>query len=165
MDPINMDTLLLQGRELIAQTTRAHSERWGLGTAQRWVLDQDQGRITWSFPDRIVSADAQILGSWNGTVNSFVWSWDNDTIQDQLCVTASQARAFGVENDVVALRSSPLNLDESQARDLVALAFRLGDCTGLYHPYDGKLASYITFGAVTIEEPGGVITTFDATTA
>jgi hypothetical protein len=160
---MDMDTLLLQGRELIAQTTQAHSDRWGLGTAQRWVLDQDQGRITWSFPDRIVSADAQILGSWNGTVNSFVWSWDNESIQDKLCTTAARARAFGVENDVVALSSSPLNLDESQARDLVALAFRLGDCTGLYHPYDGKLATYIAFGAVTIEEPGGVISTFEAT--
>ena len=158
-----MDTLLLQGRELIAQTTQAHSDRWGLGTAQRWVLNQDEGRITWSFPERIVSADAQILGSWNGTVNSFAWSWDNDTIQDKLCVTAAQARAFGVENDVVALTSSPLNLDESQARDLVALAFRLGDCTGLYHPYDGKLATYITFGAVTIEEAGGRTSTFEAT--
>jgi len=160
-----MDTLLLQGHELIAQTSRAHSDRWGLGTAQRWVLDQDEGRITWSFPDRIVSADAQILGSWNGTVNSFAWAWDNDSIQDKLCVTAARVRAFGLENDVVALTSSPLNLDESQARDLVALAFRLGDCTGLYHPYDGKLASYITFGPVTIEEPGGVISTFEATTA
>ena len=160
-----MDTLLLQGHELIAQTTRAHSDRWGLGTAQRWVLDQDEGRITWSFPDRIVSADAQILGSWNGTVNSFAWAWDNDSIQDKLCVTAARVRAFGLENDVVALTSSPLNLDESQARDLVALAFRLGDCTGLYHPYDGKLASYITFGAVTIEEPGGVTSTFEATTS
>jgi len=57
-----------------------------------------------------------------------------------------------------------LNLDESQARDLVALAFRLGDCTGLYHPYDGKLATYITFGAVTIEEAGGRTSTFEATT-
>ena len=64
------------------------------------MLDQDEGRITWSFPDRIVSADAQILGSWNGTVNSFAWSWDNDSIQDKLCVTAAQVRAFGVENDV-----------------------------------------------------------------
>ena len=61
-------------------------------------------------------------------------------------------RAFGAEHDVAALTTSPLKLDEEQVRDLVALAFRIGGCTGLYHPFDGRLATYITFGPVTIEE-------------
>jgi hypothetical protein len=46
-------------------------------------------------------------------------------------------------------------------RDLIALAFRLGDCTGLYHPFDGQLATYIAFGPVTLEESGGRVSTFD----
>jgi hypothetical protein len=157
------ETLLLQGRELIHQTTLAHSARWGLGTARRWALDQDTGTIMWSFEDHVASAPVQILGSWNSTVNSFVWSWDNETIQAPLCVTAEKVRGFGAENDVPALTTSPLNLDEGQVRDLVALAFRVGDCTGLYHPFDGKLATYIAFGTVTIEESGGRTSTFEAT--
>jgi uncharacterized protein DUF6882 len=151
---MELETLLVQGRELIEQTSRAHSERWGLGAARQWVLDQNDGRITWSFEDHVASAPAQILGSWNSKVGSFVWSWDNETIKAPLCTTAEEVRAFGLENDVVALCSSPLRIDESQVRDLVALAFRLGGCTGLYHPFDGRLASYIAFGDVTIEEAG-----------
>ena len=58
-------------------------------------------------------------------------------------------RAFGAEHDIGALTASPLELDEEQVRDLVALAFRVGGCTGLYHHYDGALATYITFGEVT----------------
>ncbi len=46
-------------------------------------------------------------------------------------------------------------------RDVVALAFRVGGCTGLYHPFDGKLASYIAFGEVTLEEAGGRTSTFE----
>jgi hypothetical protein len=160
---MELETLLTQGRELIAQTSRAHRERWGLGAAQRWALDQDDGRILWSFEDHVASADVQILGSWNGKVSSFVWSWDNDTIKDSLCETAEVVRAFGLENKVAALHSSPLRLDEEQVRDLIALAFRLGGCTGLYHPYDGVLATYIAFGPVTIEEAGGRTSVFDAT--
>jgi hypothetical protein len=160
---MELDTLLLQGRELIDHTTRAHAERWGLGTAERWVLDQDQGRITWSFEDHVASAPAQILGSWSAQASTFVWAWDNETIKPALCETAEQVRAFGVENDVVALATSPLKLDEEKVRDLVALAFRLGGCTGLYHPFDGRLASYIAFGAVTVEEPGGRVSTFEVT--
>ena len=158
---MELETLLVQGRELIEQTTRAHTERWGLGGAQRWVLDQDEGRILWSFEDHVASAPAQILGSWNSKVSSFVWSWDNDTVQAPLRATAEEVRAFGVENGIAALSTSPLKINEEQVRDLVALAFRLGGCTGLYHPFDGRLATYIAFGAVTIEEPGGRISTFE----
>src|ERR1700712_3389883 len=136
---MDVETLLLQGRELIEQTSRAHSERWGLGAAQRWVLDQDDGRVTWSFEDHVTSAPAQILGSWNSKVSSFVWSWDNETIKPPLCETAEVVRAFGVENGVPALATSPLKLDEEQVRDLVALAFRIGGGTGLYHPFAGQL--------------------------
>ena len=161
---MEIETLLMQGRERIDKTTRAHAERWGLGTAKRWALDQDDGRIVWSFEDRVASADVQILGSWNAQVTSFVWSWDNDSIQAPLCATAEKVRAFGAEHGVAALNSSPLKLGEEQVRDLVALAFQVGGCTGLYHPYDGKLATYITFGPVTIEEPGGRVSTFDVTT-
>jgi hypothetical protein len=162
---MEIETLLLQGREVVEQTTRAHAERWGLGTAKQWALDQDDGRIVWSFADHVASAPVQILGSWNAQVSSFVWSWDNDSIQAPLCATAEKVRAFGTEHGVGALHTSPLNLGEEQARDLVALAFQVGGCTGLYHPYDGRLATYITFGPVTIEESGGRVSTFDVTAA
>jgi hypothetical protein len=158
---MDIETLLVQGRELVAQTSRAHSERWGLGTAKRWVLNQDDGRVTWSFEDHIASAPAQILGSWNSNVSSFVWSWDNETIRAPLCTTAEVVRAFGVENEIPALATSPLKLNEEQARDLIALAFRVGECTGLYHPFDGQLATYIAFGPVTVEEAGGRTSIFD----
>ena len=41
--------LMLQGQDMIAQTGRAHADRWGLGTAQRWDLDQETGTIRWTF--------------------------------------------------------------------------------------------------------------------
>ena len=160
---MELETLLNEGREMIDRTSKAHRERWGLGSAKRWVLDQDIGRITWSFEDHVASAPAQILGSWNGKVSSWVWSWDNDSIQVPLRTTAEEVRAIGVENGVGALSTSPLKLNEEQVRDLVAVAFRLAGCTGLYHHYDGVLATYVTFGPVTVEEAGGRSSMFEAT--
>jgi hypothetical protein len=151
---MELDTLVTEGHAEIARTTEEHTARWGLGTAQRWALDQSQGRIMWSFADHVASAPVQILGSWNAKVNSFVWSWDNASVAEQLCRTASDVRAFGAEHGIGALTSSPLPLDEARVRDVVALAFRVSRCTGLYHPFDGALASYIAFGEVTLEEAG-----------
>lgn len=151
---MELEKLVTEGHAEIARTTEQHSARWGLGTAQRWSLDQSQGRIFWAFEDHVASAPVQILGSWNAQVSSFVWSWDNDSIVEPLCRTAAEVRAFGVEHGIGALTSSPLELDEGRVRDVIALAFRIGRCTGLYHPFDGSLASYIAFGEVTLEEAG-----------
>ena len=160
MDP-DLGTLLLEGQAAIARTTEEHSARWGLGNARRWVLDQGDGRLVWSFDDHIASAPAQVLGSWNSEVGSFVWSWDNGSIADALCETASNVRAYGAEHGIGALTTSPLQLDEEKVRDLVALAFRVGRCTGLYAHFDGTLASYFAFGKVTLEEAGGRTSTFE----
>ena len=160
---MELETLLHEGREMIERTSRAHRERWGLGSAKKWVLNQDDGRIVWSFEDHVASAPAQILGSWNGKVSSWVWSWDNESVQAQLRTTALEVRAIGVLRGVGALATSPLKLNEEQVRDLVAVAFRLAGATGLYHHYDGVLATYITFGPVTVEEAGGRTSVFEAT--
>jgi Family of unknown function (DUF6882) len=160
---LDLDALVTEGHADIARTTDEHAARWGLGAARRWVLDQGEGRVTWSFEDHVASAPAQFLGSWNAEVNTFVWAWDNDSIAEALCATAADVRAFGSEHEIAALTSSPLNLDEARVRDVVALAFRIGRCTGLYHPFDGRLASYIAFGDVTIEEAGRT-SVFEVTT-
>ena len=151
---MDLDVLVTEGHSDIARTTDEHTARWGLGSARRWFLDQAEGRIVWSFEDHVASAPAQILGSWNAEVNTFVWAWDNASIAEPLRSTAADVRAFGAEHGIGALTSSPLDLDEARVRDVVALAFRVGRCTGLYHPFDGRLASYIAFGDVTIEEAG-----------
>ncbi|MCF3134759.1 hypothetical protein [Streptomyces olivochromogenes] len=41
---------------MIEQLARAHMS-WGLGSADRWDLDQTTGIITWTFPE--INADAQ----------------------------------------------------------------------------------------------------------
>jgi hypothetical protein len=161
---MELETLVVQGHAEIERTTQEHAARWGLGTAQRWALDQTDGRIVWAFADHVASAPAQILGSWNSQVSSYVWSWDNASIADHLCTTAASVRAFGTEHGIAALGSSPLELDEARVRDVVALAFQVGGCTGLYHPFDGTLATYIAFGPVTLEEAGGRTSTFEVTT-
>ena len=151
---MELETLVTEGHAEIARTTEEHTAAWGLGSAQRRSLDQSRGRILWAFEDHVASASVQILGSWNAEVNSFVWAWDNSSIAEPLRETAANVRAFGQEHGIVALTSSPLELDESRVRDVVALAFGIGRCTGLYHPFDGRLASYIAFGEVTIEQAG-----------
>lgn len=51
VDQADLSTLLLQGEDMIDQLARAHMS-WGLGSADRWGLDQRTGLITWTFPEK-----------------------------------------------------------------------------------------------------------------
>ena len=61
---------LAQGEDMIERVGRAHRERWGLGTAERWDIDQRAGVIRWSFPDKTVEAPVQLLGSYHAGAGS-----------------------------------------------------------------------------------------------
>ena len=77
----DLSTLLLQGKEMWQQFASAHAQGWGLGTADRWGLDQQTGLITWTFPDRVAVAPAQILGSFHSSEqSSWQWAWANPSI-------------------------------------------------------------------------------------
>ncbi|WP_051706047.1 DUF6882 domain-containing protein [Nocardioides aequoreus] len=157
----DLGQLLVQGHEMILESIRVHHERWGLGDETRWTLDQREGLVRWDLGERTATAPAQVLGSWSPDSGTFVWSWDNETILAPLRRTAEQVRAWGVEHEVFALSASPLRLEEQQAMDLVALAFRVGGCRGLVPPARGALASYVVFGEVTITEADGSTDTFE----
>ncbi|MFE2579344.1 DUF6882 domain-containing protein [Streptomyces sp. NPDC059378] len=65
----DLSVLALQGEDMIEQLGRAHMS-WGLGSADRWDLDQTTGIITWTFPDKTATASAQILGSFRSRIST-----------------------------------------------------------------------------------------------
>src|SRR4051812_9546710 len=78
--PTDLSTALLQGHDMIEQVGRAHAERWGLGTANSWSLDQETCQLRWSFADKVAEAPAQILGSFNPSTGGWIWAWANESV-------------------------------------------------------------------------------------
>ncbi|WP_445257966.1 DUF6882 domain-containing protein [Nocardioides aurantiacus] len=157
LDPaLDLGTVLLQGHDMIGESIAVHDRRWGMSSATAWRLDQQAARVEWDLADgRTASAPAQVLGSFNAAAGTFVWAWDNPTLLDEVSETAWRVRDYGVAHEVFALTTSPLKLDLDQLRDLVALAFRVGGCTGLFHPKREHLTTYVVFGRVTLEPAAG----------
>jgi hypothetical protein len=151
----DLSTLLLQGEEMWQQLAGAHAQGWGLGTADRWGLDQQTGLITWTFPDRVAVAAAQILGSFRSSEqSSWQWAWANPSILPDLTRDAELARQWGEQHGHAALTTPSLGVDEEGAAQLAAIALRLTRATGIYRGGNG-LKTYITFGPVTITDANG----------
>ena len=156
----DVGTLLLQGQEMIARTARAHADRWGLGTAERWDLDQTIGVLRWAFADKVVEAPAQFLGTYSPADESWRWAWANESLSSGLREASEDVRAWGEANGQAMLTQPQMQVTEEQAAELAAIAFRLSGATGFYRASTGGSSVFMTFGTVTIRPGDGEPETF-----
>ncbi|MEL6183168.1 MAG: DUF6882 domain-containing protein [Myxococcota bacterium] len=139
--------------ELTARTA-AH-QSWGLGSFERWDLDQEQGVLRFSGPDgRIAEAPAQIAGSFNAANGSWLWAWNNRSIIPELRRSAERVRQFGSERGYEPLTSPRLSVSEEEAWELAALTMHLTKAEGVYRgPASDNLFVFIVFGEVRLGQP------------
>ncbi|MCX5315595.1 DUF6882 domain-containing protein [Streptomyces sp. NBC_00154] len=156
----DLSTLLLQGEDMIDQLGRAHMS-WGLGSADRWDLDQTTGIITWTFPDKTATAPAQILGSFSHTSGSWLWSWANTSILPEMSRDAGIFRDWAEAHGHPHLAQPKIEVDEKAASSLVALAVRVTKAIGYYKGPGNNSAVIITFGPVTLTAADGSVSTFN----
>jgi hypothetical protein len=154
LDQADLSTLLLQGEDIIGQLARAH-QSWGLGSADRWDLDQTTGLIRWTFPDKTASALAQILASFSPASNSWMWAWANPSILPKMSRDARSLRQWGDAHGQQLFSRPKFDADEQTAATLVALAVRITRATGLYRGPAPNTYVIITFGPITLTNADG----------
>lgn len=138
---------------MIKQLGDAHTS-WGLGSADRWGLDQRTGIITWTFPDKTATAPAQILGSHNPTASSWLWAWANASILPEMSQDARRVRDWADERGYSALTEPKAEADDEAAASFASLAVRITQATGFYRGSGSASVPFITFGPVTLERDG-----------
>jgi hypothetical protein len=159
----DLSTLLLQGEDMIGQLAEAHLA-WGLGSAQRWELDQTNGIISWHFPDRTASAPAQIIGTWLPASSTWLWAWANNSILPEMTRGSRVVRDWAEEHGHTSLTLPKVEADREVAATMAALAVRITGATGFYHGSGKSEADPVpvmTFGPVTITTVDGQTSRFE----
>ncbi|MBR7833264.1 hypothetical protein KDL01_08305 [Actinospica durhamensis] len=144
---------------MIPQLAQAHRS-WGLGTADRWGLDQQTGLITWTFPDKSATAPAQILASYNRSSGSWMWAWANPSILPEMSRASGEIRDWAQARGHHTLAEPTIAADDQKADTLSALALRITEATGFYRGPSGAAFAIITFGPVTLTANDGSTSTF-----
>ena len=74
--------------------TAAHDGIWQIGQAA-WSIDQDAGTFTFASPKGIVAtAPVQIVGTYNTQDGTWLWGWDNLSLEPSLTEHARELRGF-----------------------------------------------------------------------
>jgi len=140
--------------------TASHQASWGLGKSERWDLNQKDGRLIFTFPDKIVTCEAQIIGSFDKSKGTWLWSWENPSVVSNLTIASRQLREYGRQHGYTKLTRGEWKATEDEAWEMVAVATLECNAQGAYRGPAGDTYVFMTFGTPKIEkrqaaEPGG----------
>jgi hypothetical protein len=145
--------LLDASMEELRLKTEGH-RAWGLGTFDRWDLDQEVGTLVFSNPDgTTATAPAQIIGSFSTNDNSWLWAWDNPSIVEAMKQHSLQVKQYGEQHGIEKLTARKWTGTEDDAWAMTALAVKLCGAQGAYRGPAGPSYVFMTFGEVTISNP------------
>ena len=144
------DQLIEQSFTELQAKTAVH-QGWGLGTEESWEFDQESGEIRFLFPDRIASAPAQIVGTYNADSGDWMWAWANTSIDPSLTADAVVVREYGESHDIDWLVAPKWSGSEMEAWEAAALSAKLNESQGVYRGPAGSTYVFIAFGSVNVQ--------------
>jgi len=115
-----------------------------LADYDHWDFRQDTGQLVFSNKGvKKVVADVQVAGDWTAR-NSWMWAWNNDSIEAPLKKEMFKVRDFGKEKNYYELITPEFRIMEEYAWSLTAIAGTIIKAKGAYRGQTGK-GGYIYF--------------------
>ena len=133
--------------------TRTAIDLWGMDEAA-WAVDLDSGVITFTNAQKglIVTAPVQLIGTFNGEDDTWLWGWDHPMVSGRIGDHARLVRDFGKKYDLQALTTRKIVATLQECWDFTALACHLGGGQGGYSGPSGSTRVFMTFGTVKISK-------------
>lgn len=119
---------------------------WGLEAAETYLYDQDEGVLTFTFPDRVVRTPFQMLGSHHLPTGTWMWAWANESISPGVKEDSLALRTEGEASQCDVFTRPLLQVSRDDAACLALLALRTSRYDGLYSAPDGEGRVYLSFG-------------------
>ncbi len=140
----------------LLRKTRVHQDAWGLGEEEQWFLDEGSAELVFTFPDAVVSAPAQVIGSFDSLTGLWTWAWADDSVPDALKEDSLRLKEYGIEHGFQHLIVPSWQAEETHCWYMTALACALGEASGAYRGVFGQTFTFMIFREVAaspVEEP------------
>ena len=111
---------------------------YNIGTYERYDWNQETGELIWSDAGipKIV-AKIQFVGSVSKKSNTWLWSWANPTILDDVKKDILSVKAFGEKHQIERLTTAKWLAEEVDGWEMTSIAAKLCGAKGAYRSPDG----------------------------
>ncbi|MFO0805567.1 MAG: hypothetical protein U0791_20900 [Gemmataceae bacterium] len=160
-DP-EFDAYLAERVEAFKRKQATLTERFGLGTHDRWDYDQVTAKLVFSNAGgrAAVMAEVTPIGSWSASGPNFQWAWANPYFLETARARATRLRELHEATDgLECFHAEVFECTEETAWQLAALAVAHLGAAGCYHVPAGELFVFLaldTVWAVDADQTTGV---------
>ena len=146
-----LQRFLMECSSAVPERTRRWHDRLGIGS---WNFDGKTGLIKFQVRDGSeVAYPAQIVGSWNEKSRTFLWSWANSGVPENLSEAAAKVREIGEERGWNLLTNPKFECDQDVAFMLTCAASELTKLPFFYRgPAGNGLYIFFIFGEEGAEQ-------------
>jgi hypothetical protein len=103
-----------------SQLERARAD-FLIGSYERFDFNQETGLLTFSSAGiPRVLASAQVLGSHSSVSETWLWSWENNSVLPELTAFAQRVRAYGEKHSITELTEAKFPASEDESWHLAA---------------------------------------------
>jgi hypothetical protein len=116
------------------RTLEESRTRFGLGDYKRYELDLKKGTLRFFDSEGVerVAAAIQAAGSWSPSSQTWLWSWENDSVPEISRQRMIAVKDFGLAEDLPMLSASFGSCREVEAWAMAAVAGQILSSEGFY---------------------------------
>lgn len=149
----NMAEFIEGSFSILQMATQTHINGFGLDKITRWSANQEQGEIIFHLANGMkASAPFQAVGSWCASDGTFLWAWDNPSIDDKLKEVSRKVRQFGEQHNYTPFTTPLIKCEQKEAWNFTAVAASLSHkMVGSYRcPMGEGGFLFVIFGEVSL---------------
>lgn len=122
-----------KSHEYLQEQQDACKMDWGIGTFASWEVNREAAELVFRNPEgpRLV-CPIQITGTYARDTRTWMWSWDNPSVDAHLREAAIIAWRFGQEHGIPELTAPRWDADEADAWAMTAVTANLVQAKGAY---------------------------------
>ncbi len=146
LDTISFENLSEKSYEYLMAQQEICEKKYKMGSYQHWFYDQMTGKLTFSNNNKtMMIADYEDIGSLSLKSNTWLWSWDNATIEDPIKQKILIVKELGLKREFTKLFQAYWKADEYDAWEMSAIACYVLKAKGVYRVpvNDSQLLSFM----------------------
>ena len=115
----------------VQKCMKLHNDKFPL-TKGRWDIDITNKTITFQNQGKKAIAQIQIIGTRNPIDNTWLWSWANSSLSENICVHARILQKYGHKYKSHTLTNEKMKCTVDFCWEMLTLAFALTNADGIY---------------------------------
>jgi|GEM_PF-1112814 len=156
LDTISFENLSKKSYDYLFKQQDSCETKFHINSYEHWFYDQATGLLTFSDSGIAkVIVEYEEVGSISNTSNTWLWSWDNASVDALIKQKMEIVKEYGKRRSFIKLTDAEWKADEVDGWEMTAISSYLLKAKGAYRcpSGDGKLLSYLIYKNIRWANP------------